>query len=80
MITTKHKKAVILSALMFSLTGASAYAQAPGIAGSQNGMSQSSMIDVKADRQQARLGKSLIKRIRRLMKNLPLWFSSLSKL
>ena len=48
MITTKHKKAVILSALMFSLTGASAYAQAPGIAGSQNGMSQSSMIDVKS--------------------------------
>lgn len=29
MITTKHKKAVILSTLMFSLTGASAYAQAP---------------------------------------------------
>lgn len=35
MITTKHKKAVILSALMFSLTGASAYAQAPGIAGTR---------------------------------------------
>ena len=30
MITTKHKKAVILSALMFSLTGASAYVAGSG--------------------------------------------------
>ena len=58
MITTKHKKAVILSALMFSLTGASAYAQAPGIAGSQNGMSQSSMIDVKSGQATGKVGES----------------------
>lgn len=57
MITTKHKKAVILSALMFSLTGASAYAQAPGIAGSQNGMSQSSMIDVKSGQAIGKVGE-----------------------
>ena len=57
MITTKHKKAVILSALMFSLTGASAYAQAPGIAGSQNGMSQSSMIDVKSGQATGKVGE-----------------------
>ena len=57
MITTKHKKAVILSALMFSLTGASAYAQAPGIAGSQNGMSQSSMIDVKGGQATGKVGE-----------------------
>lgn len=57
MITTKHKKAVILSALMFSLTGASAYAQAPGIAGSQNGMSQSSMIDVKSGQVTGKVGE-----------------------
>lgn len=57
MITTKHKKAVILSALMFSLTGASAYAQAPGIAGSQNGMSQSSMIDVKSRQATGKVGE-----------------------
>lgn len=57
MITIKHKKAVILSALMFSLTGASAYAQAPGIAGSQNGMSQSSMIDVKSGQATGKVGE-----------------------
>lgn len=57
MITTKHKKAVILSALMFSLTGASAYAQAPGIAGSQNGMSQSSIIDVKSGQATGKVGE-----------------------
>lgn len=57
MITTKHKKAVILSALMFSLTGASAYAQAPSIAGSQNGMSQSSMIDVKSGQATGKVGE-----------------------
>lgn len=57
MITTKHKKVVILSALMFSLTGASAYAQAPGIAGSQNGMSQSSMIDVKSGQATGKVGE-----------------------
>ena len=57
MITTKHKKAVILSALMVSLTGASAYAQAPGIAGSQNGMSQSSMIDVKSGQATGKVGE-----------------------
>lgn len=57
MITTKHKKAVILSALMFSLTGASAYAQAPGIAGSQNGMAQSSMIDVKSGQATGKVGE-----------------------
>ena len=57
MITTKHKKAVILSTLMFSLTGASAYAQAPGIAGSQNGMSQSSMIDVKSGQATGKVGE-----------------------
>lgn len=57
MITTKHKKAVILSTIMFSLTGASAYAQAPGIAGSQNGMSQSSMIDVKSGQATGKVGE-----------------------
>lgn len=57
MITTKYKKAVILSTLMFSLTGASAYAQAPGIAGSQNGMSQSSMIDVKSGQATGKVGE-----------------------
>lgn len=57
MITTKHKKAVILSTLMFSLTGSSAYAQAPGIAGSQNGMSQSSMIDVKSGQATGKVGE-----------------------
>lgn len=45
------------SALMFSLTGASAYAQAPGIAGSQNGMSQSSMIDVKSGQATGKVGE-----------------------
>lgn len=45
------------STLMFSLTGASAYAQAPGIAGSQNGMSQSSMIDVKSGQATGKVGE-----------------------
>lgn len=47
MITVKHKKALLLSALLLSLSGANAWADAPQVGG-QNGMSQSSMIDVKS--------------------------------
>ena len=47
MITAKSKKVMLLSAILVSLSGASVFADAPGIAGGQNGMSQSSMISVK---------------------------------
>ena len=47
MITMKHKKALLLSAILATAFGTSAFAEAP-LVGAQNGMSQSSMIDVKS--------------------------------
>ncbi len=47
MITMKHKKALLLSAILATAFGTSAFAEAP-VVGAQNGMSQSSMIDVKS--------------------------------
>ena len=47
MITMKHKKALLLSAVLATAFGTSAFAEAP-LVGAQNGMSQSSMIDVKS--------------------------------
>ncbi len=47
MITMKHKKALLLSAILATAFGGSAFAEAP-LVGAQNGMSQSSMIDVKS--------------------------------
>ena len=43
----KHRKALLLSTIILTLSGMTALAAAPGIAGSENGMSQSSMISVK---------------------------------
>lgn len=47
MITKKSKKVLLLTAVLASLSGVSAFADAPTIAGGSNGMSQSSMISVK---------------------------------
>lgn len=56
MITVKHKKALLLSALLFSLSGVNAWAEAPQVGG-QNGMSQSSMIDVKSGQATGQVGE-----------------------
>lgn len=48
MIYSKSKKILILSAVLASMTGISAFADAPNMAGPQNGMSQSSMISVRS--------------------------------
>ncbi len=50
MITMKHKRALLLSAALMTLSGFSAFAEAPQV-GAQNGMSQSSMIDVKSGKE-----------------------------
>ena len=47
MITKKSKKVLLLSAILAAVSGASAFADAPQMTGSSNGMSQSSMISVK---------------------------------
>ena len=57
MITVKHKKALLLSAMLLSLSGMQAMAEAPQMGGSQNGMSQSSMIDVKSGQQAGKVGE-----------------------
>lgn len=57
MITVKHKKTLLLSALLLSLSGMHAMAEAPQMGGSQNGMSQSSMIDVKSGQQAGKVGE-----------------------
>lgn len=48
MIYSKSKKLLILSAVLASMSGISAFADAPNMAGPQNGMSQSSMISVRS--------------------------------
>lgn len=48
MIYSKSKKILILSAVLASMSGISAFADAPNMAGPQNGMSQSSMISVRS--------------------------------
>ncbi len=50
MITMKHKKALLLSAVLAAFASGSAFAEAPQV-GAQNGMSQSSMIDVKSGKE-----------------------------
>lgn len=46
-MTATYKKALLASAILLALSGADVFAEAPQMTGSQNGMSQSSMIDVK---------------------------------
>lgn len=48
MIYSKSKKILISSAVLASMSGISAFADAPNMAGPQNGMSQSSMISVRS--------------------------------
>ncbi len=45
---SRNKKALIVSAVLLSMSGVSVYAEAPQMAGSQGNMSQSSMINVKS--------------------------------
>ena len=47
-MTATYKKALLASAILLALSGADVFAEAPQMTGSQNGMSQSSMIDVKS--------------------------------
>ncbi len=47
MIISRKKRAVLVAAMLISVSGFSAFAEAPQMAGSGNGMSQSSMVDVK---------------------------------
>ncbi len=56
MITMKHKKALLLSAILAAFAGGAAYADAPMV-GAQNGMSQSSMIDVKSGKEAGAVGE-----------------------
>ncbi len=56
MITMKHKKALLLSAILAAVAGGSAFAEAPQV-GAQNGMSQSSMIDVKSGKETGVVGE-----------------------
>ncbi len=56
MITMKHKKALLLSAILAAVAGSSAFAEAPQV-GAQNGMSQSSMIDVKSGKETGVVGE-----------------------
>ncbi len=56
MITMKHKKALLLSAILAAVTGGSAFADAPQVGG-QNGMTQSSMIDVKSGKETGVVGE-----------------------
>lgn len=52
MITSKSRKVVLLSAVLLSLSGWTAFADAPDMAGSsQGGMTQSAMINVKTGQQ-----------------------------
>ncbi len=56
MITMKHKKALLLSAILAAVTGGSVFADAPQVGG-QNGMTQSSMIDVKSGKETGVVGE-----------------------
>ncbi len=56
MITMKHKKALLLSAILAAFAGGSALAEAPQV-GAQNGMTQSSMIDVKSGKEAGAVGE-----------------------
>ncbi len=50
-MTATYKKALLASAILLALSGADVFAEAPQMTGSQNGMSQSSMIDVKSGKE-----------------------------
>lgn len=47
MITSRQRKALLVSAALISLSGFSVFAEAPEMAGSGNNMSHSSMVDIK---------------------------------
>ena len=51
MITAKHTKTLLLSAVLFSLAAGNAWADAPSLGTGENGMSQSAMINVKGGQQ-----------------------------
>ena len=58
MITSKSRKVVLLSAVLLSLSGWTAFADAPDMAGSsQGGMTQSAMINVKNGQQAGGAGQ-----------------------
>ena len=56
-MTATYKKALLASAILFALSGADVFAEAPQMTGSQNGMSQSSMIDVKSGKEAGKTGE-----------------------
>ena len=58
MITSKSRKVVLLSAVLLSLSGWTAFADAPDMAvSSQGGMTQSAMINVKTGQQAGGAGQ-----------------------
>lgn len=56
-MTATYKKALLASAILLALSGADVFAEAPQMTGSQNGMSQSSMIDVKSGKEAGKTGE-----------------------
>ena len=57
MITSKSRKVVLLSAVLLSLSGWTAFADSPDMTGSQGGMTQSAMINVKTGQQSGGAGQ-----------------------
>ncbi len=47
---------MLASAILLALSGADVFAEAPQMTGSQNGMSQSSMMDVKSGKEAGKTG------------------------
>ena len=56
-MTATYKKALLASAILLALSGADVFAEAPQMTGSQSGMSQSSMIDVKSGKEAGKTGE-----------------------
>lgn len=56
-MTATYKKALLASAILLALSSADVFAEAPQMTGSQNGMSQSSMIDVKSGKEAGKTGE-----------------------
>ena len=56
-MTATYKKALFASAILLALSGADVFAEAPQMTGSQSGMSQSSMIDVKSGKEAGKTGE-----------------------
>ena len=57
MITSKSRKVVLLSAVLLSLSGWTAFADSPDMTAGQGGMTQSAMINVKTGQQSGGAGQ-----------------------